>query len=59
MFEKEQKRFDRFRNKSTPQFDCDPLAYAYDLLDSCHEIMRNLDLVEPNGVNFTTFPLKG
>ncbi|XP_070039617.1 uncharacterized protein [Nicotiana tomentosiformis] len=40
-------------------FDGDPLAYAHDFLDGCQEILQNIRLVEPNGVDFTTFQLQG
>lgn len=38
-------------------FDGDPTTDPYDFLDWCHEILRNLGMVESNRVNFTTFQL--
>lgn len=42
-----------------PHFYGDPTADAQDFFDMCYEILRNLALVDSNGVYFDTFHLRG
>lgn len=54
MFVEEQKMMDPFQKLDLSCFDGDHITDAWDFLEKCHEILRNLGFIESSGVHFTT-----
>ncbi|XP_070002564.1 uncharacterized protein [Nicotiana sylvestris] len=52
-------RLDRFTKLFTSTFSGASTMDSQDYLDSCHEVLRNMGIVETNGVDFATFRLSG
>lgn len=52
-------RLDRFTKLFTTTFSGASFEDPQDYLDSCHKVLRNMGIVETNGVNFATFRLSG
>ncbi|XP_070005554.1 uncharacterized protein [Nicotiana sylvestris] len=52
-------RLDRFTKLFTTTFSGASSEDPQDYLDSCHEVLRNMGIVETNGVNFAAFHLSG
>ena len=53
----ELKRLDKFTKLRPPHFSGTPSEDAQGFLNHCDEILRNLGLVESNGVDFTAFQM--
>ncbi|XP_070012155.1 uncharacterized protein [Nicotiana sylvestris] len=52
-------RLDRFTKLFTTAYGSISLEDPQDYLDSCHEVLRNMGIMETNGVNFVAFRLSG
>ncbi|XP_070018217.1 uncharacterized protein [Nicotiana sylvestris] len=52
-------RLGRFTKLFTTTFSCAASKDPQDYLDSCHEVIRNMGIVETDGVEFATFRLSG
>jgi len=52
-------RFDRFTKLFTTILNNESSQDPQDYLDSCHEVLRNMGIVESNGVDFAAFCLSG
>lgn len=51
----ELKRLDTFTKLYPPHFSGTPSEDIQDLLDHCHDILHNIRIVEPSGVDFIVF----
>ncbi|XP_070014188.1 uncharacterized protein [Nicotiana sylvestris] len=52
-------RLDRFTKLFTTTYGGTSSEDPQDYLDSCHEVLQNIEIVETNEVNFATFRLSG
>jgi len=52
-------RLDRFTKLFTTTFSGASSEDPQDYLDSCHEVLRNIGIVETNGVDFAVFHMIG
>ncbi|XP_070040855.1 uncharacterized protein [Nicotiana tomentosiformis] len=52
-------RFDKFTKIFPVQFSSAPFEYPQDYLYRCHEVLRNMGIVETNGVDFAVFQMTG
>ncbi|XP_075085038.1 uncharacterized protein LOC142168276 [Nicotiana tabacum] len=59
MLADELKRLDKFTKLHPPYFSGTSLEDAHGFLESYHEILCNLELVESNRVGFTAFQMQG
>lgn len=59
MSTEEQKMLERFQRLHPPHIDGDASQDAQNFVDRCHQMLHNFSLVESNGVDFTTFQLRG
>lgn len=52
-------RLDKFTKLFLIHFSNAPSEDPHDFLDRCHEVLRNMGIVETNGVNFAVFQMTG
>ncbi|XP_070036095.1 uncharacterized protein [Nicotiana tomentosiformis] len=50
-------RLDRFTKLFPVHFSGAPSEYPQEYLDSCHEVLRNMGILETNGVDFAAFQM--
>ncbi|XP_070037159.1 uncharacterized protein [Nicotiana tomentosiformis] len=52
-------RLDKFTKLFPVHFSGTPTEDSQDYLDRCHEVLRNMGIVESNGVDFAVFQMAG
>ncbi|XP_070034375.1 uncharacterized protein [Nicotiana tomentosiformis] len=59
MFSEALWRLDKFTKLFPDHFSGAPSEDPQECLDNCHEVLRNMNIVETNGVDFTAFQMNG
>ena len=52
-------RLDKFTKLFAVHFNGTPSEDPQDYLDRCHKVLRNMGIVETNGVDFAAFQMTG